>query len=597
MRAVRGRTDGRVQEASRTARTARHGDEGPLGPGRPGPGLELEPELELELDCAAAAGAVRRRPGTGLYEGSPCKLADGSRGQCIPLTKCPSALALFRKDRRNFRPKRCGFRGFVEVICCADVPLRRAEEACRDFTNEINPSINVYIYGGSVAQPGEFPHMVGRPRPAAAAASADFAEPFEDGLNEGPLFRELVHRGPPLARVPPPDAPPPLPLALGADQDDESDAPASTAAPTAADGLAARAGSLDGAGSDEGSGEGSGEDSDSVELSGRAGFLLGGIRDAVKRHRDRVKEHVRHLGEQIFGSPRPEQQQPVHDVRPHHDHRDEPSRPNPSGQDDNPPDRDGRPPYRPDEPHRPYNNPSGQGDSPPDRDGRPPHRPDEPHRPYNNPSGQGDSPPERDGRPPHRPDDSPRPVPTPPPSSTASPARGVPGDDAYGELIDPRTGVAAVRGKSTFGAEFGALEEETTSRPRLIRVTASAPGLGEGKAGRPGNWRVPPDSVWARPPGAAGSGQSGQPLPIAVGAPPGSPGPPGAGVQAGEEEGKAGIALYVIGGDEAMPDEFKHMVALGFRDASGVMTWDCGGTLISNEHVLTAAHCVTNSLR
>ena len=63
-----------------------------------------------------------------LYEGSPCKLADGSRGQCTAMTQCPSALALFKKDRRNFRPKRCGFQGFTEIICCADVPLRKAEE-------------------------------------------------------------------------------------------------------------------------------------------------------------------------------------------------------------------------------------------------------------------------------------------------------------------------------------------------------------------------------------------------------------------------------------------------------------------------------------
>lgn len=63
-----------------------------------------------------------------LHEGSPCRLADGSRGQCVEMAQCPSALAEFRRDRRAFRPKRCGFKGFSEVVCCADVPLRRAEE-------------------------------------------------------------------------------------------------------------------------------------------------------------------------------------------------------------------------------------------------------------------------------------------------------------------------------------------------------------------------------------------------------------------------------------------------------------------------------------
>ncbi|KAE8752160.1 hypothetical protein FOCC_FOCC000953 [Frankliniella occidentalis] len=421
-------------------------------------------------------------------------------------------------------------------------------QTCRDFTNEINPSINVYIYGGSVAQPGEFPHMVGRPAPTVSAASWDFAEPFDDGLPEGPLFRELVHRGPPLSRQPPPGAPPPMPL--GADLDDPD-------ATTPSDGLTDRAALQKGDDGDPGN----------VEVGGRTGFIVGGIRGAIKRHRERVervKDGLRDLQEHLVPPflrpgrrPGPEQGPDGGSTRPH---QDDSERLDHAGAD-----------------NRPYN-PQNY----PEHDNRPhnqPHRPDRPRGPDQNVPPQNQ--PLNDYRPPRRPDTVPR-----PPPSTAPPAQDVPDDDAYGSLIDPRAGTG---GKSSFGAEFGALEEETTSRPRLIRVTG--PSVGEGKAGRPGNWRVPPDSVWARP-------TEGPP-----GAPPGAP--PGgslaadapAGSQA-EQEGKAGgIALYVIGGDEALSDEFKHMVALGFRDGNGAMTWDCGGTLISNDHVLTAAHCVTNSFR
>ncbi|XP_046685861.1 serine protease snake-like [Homalodisca vitripennis] len=52
-----------------------------------------------------------------------------------------------------------------------------------------------------------------------------------------------------------------------------------------------------------------------------------------------------------------------------------------------------------------------------------------------------------------------------------------------------------------------------------------------------------------------------------------------------------GVPL-IVGGVEAALKEFPHMAALGFGLTPNTAKWLCGGTLISEHFVLTAAHCL-----
>lgn len=57
------------------------------------------------------------------------------------------------------------------------------------------------------------------------------------------------------------------------------------------------------------------------------------------------------------------------------------------------------------------------------------------------------------------------------------------------------------------------------------------------------------------------------------------------------------LTFHILGGTETNTGEFPHMVALGYpSEEEGVQyRFDCGASLISEQYVLTAAHCLTKA--
>lgn len=55
--------------------------------------------------------------------------------------------------------------------------------------------------------------------------------------------------------------------------------------------------------------------------------------------------------------------------------------------------------------------------------------------------------------------------------------------------------------------------------------------------------------------------------------------------------------FHIIGGEKSEVGEFPHMVAIGLMNNLGETNYECGGSLVSEKFVLTAAHCVVDLRR
>ncbi|KAH8409166.1 hypothetical protein KR009_009630, partial [Drosophila setifemur] len=59
------------------------------------------------------------------------------------------------------------------------------------------------------------------------------------------------------------------------------------------------------------------------------------------------------------------------------------------------------------------------------------------------------------------------------------------------------------------------------------------------------------------------------------------------------EDGERSLTPHILGGVPVEPGVYPHMAAIAYNDI-GIIKYRCGGSLITNRHVLTAAHCVNS---